>query len=414
MDIVTDSGKKNKVETAGALQKIKYAFLTVVLLELFLGGTGRLVEFTSFLTLRMCLFLIYMCLIIVYLLIKRTLPVEVIVIVVFFLLLNILSSVVGYVGGAASPAIFEDVKPLLNTFLIGYLAFSVKTAADIRYLVNLLKISSVLLTVLHLVLYCIFLKYSDIAILYNAINSAESNNTVFLFKGDSGFVNYTGDIYLCVGFIVWEQYTKNSWVKYLVLLLITIAIVLTGTRGLIVALAAVYFVKWLVLKFNYKSLIYIAFGIVIVLSVYLNIKNNIGDKVESDETRYEQINEVKERVTPLSFVVGHGYGIGVPVKPIHMEISFLEIFHKQGIIGLAYYFTVLFIAYRAYKRSQQQNSIGFFMCFLFIFFVSTTNPYVNHPLGITVIAIAIISMLKLGELEKMDAGVLQNQTENNN
>jgi hypothetical protein len=54
------------------------------------------------------------------------------------------------------------------------------------------------------------------------------------------------------------------------------------------------------------------------------------------------------------------------------------------------------------------------MCFLFIFFVSTTNPYVNHPLGITVIAIAIISMLKLGELEKMDAGVLQNQTENNN
>jgi hypothetical protein len=303
---------------------------------------------------------------------------------------------------------------LLNTFLLCYLAFSVKTASDIRYLLTLLKISAVLLAVFHLVLYCIFLKYSDIAILYNAINSAESNNTVFLFKGESGFVNYTGDIYLCVGFIVWEQYTKNSWLKLLVLLLITIAIVLTGTRGLIVALAAVYFVKWLILKFNYKSLIYISFGIIIVLAIYLNIKDNIGDKVESDETRYEQIDEVKERVTPLSFVIGHGYGIGVPVRPIHMEISFLEIFHKQGIIGLAYYFTILLIAYLAYKRSLQENSMGLYMCVLFIFFVSTTNPYINHPLGITVIAIAIISMLKLRELEKIgQVSLLKNQTENN-
>jgi hypothetical protein len=399
------------VETAGILQKIKYAFLTVVLLELFLGGTGRLVEFTSFLTLRMCLFLVYMCLIVVYLLVKRTLPAEVVVILIFFLALNILSAIVGYAGGAAFSDIFEDIKPLLNTFLLCYLAFSVKTTGDIRYLLKLLKISAVLLTVLHLVLYCVFLKYSDIAILYNAINSAESNNTVFLFKGESGFVNYTGDIYLCAGFIVWEQYTKNSWIKYLVLLLITIAIILTGTRGLIIALAAVYFVKWVILKFNYKSLIYIVFAVFMVLAVYLNIKGNIGDKDESDQTRYEQIDEVKERVTPLSFVVGHGYGIGVPIRPIHMEISFLEIFHKQGIIGLAYYFTVLFVAYRAYKRSRQENSIGLYMCVLFIFFVSTTNPYVNHPLGITVIAIAIISMLKLIELEKTgDVNLLHDKT----
>jgi len=403
------------METAGSLQKIKYAFLTVVVLELSLGGTGRLVEFTSFLTLRMCLFLVYMGLILVYLILKRKLPVEVVVIMIFFLLLNILSSVIGYVNGAASADIFEDVKPLLNTFLLCYLAFSVKTAADIRYLLTLLKISALLLTVFHLVLYCIFLKYSDIAILYSAINSAESNNTVFLFKGESGFVNYTGDIYLCVGFIVWEQYTKNSWVKYVVLVLIMIAIILTGTRGLIIALAAVYFVKWLLLKFNYKSLIYIAFGFIIVLAVYLNLQGNIGDKDESDQTRYEQIDQVKQSVTPLSFVVGHGCGIGVPIRPIHMEISFLEIFHKQGLIGLVYYLTVLFVAYRAYKRSDQRNSIGLYMCVLFIFFVSTTNPYVNHPLGITVIAIAIISMLKLRELDKMEnISLIKNQIQENN
>jgi len=40
------------------------------------------------------------------------------------------------------------------------------------------------------------------------------------------------------------------------------------------------------------------------------------------------------------------------------------------------------------------------MSVIFIFILSATNPYINHPLGITVISIAIVSMLKIGELEK--------------
>jgi len=382
------------------IQKCKYLLLTVVLLELFLGGTGRLVEFTAFLTLRMCLFLVYMALIIVYLFLRRTLPIEIVILTCFFLIINLLAAINGFRNGAHFSDIFEDIKPLLNTFLFCYLSFSIKTPRDIRYILKLLKISAVILALLHIVLYSIYLVYHDIGVLYYIINSAQSDNTVFLFKGESGFLNYTGDIYLCVGFIAWDEYHKNTFFKYVALTMILIAIVLTGTRGLIISLGAVYFLKWLLLRINYRSLVYVGIGAVMILAVFSNIQGNIGDKDESDQTRYDQIHQVGERVTPVSTIIGHGYGIGVPIRPIHMEISYLEIFHKQGLLGISYYIMILLIAYMAYKNCKRENVMGFFMFVLFIYFVSSTNPYVNHPLGITVLALALVSMLKLRGFEK--------------
>jgi hypothetical protein len=400
MDIAGPHRSK-KMQNIITLQKLKYALLTIVLLELFLGGTGRLVEFTAFLTLRMCLFMLYMLLVIIYLFTRRTLPPEIVFIIGFFIIINILAIANGYFAGAAGADIFEDVKPLLNIFLLCYLSFTIKSTGDIRYMLKLLKISAVVLSVFHVIMYCIYLKFNDIDVLYSAINSAQSDNTVFLFKGESGFLNYTGDIYLCIGFIAWEQYHKTSALKYYMLILIMVAIVLTGTRGLIISLGLVYVVKWLLLKFDYKSLIYVAIGFGLLLAVFISLQGNIGDKDESDQTRYEQISQVAERITPVSAVIGHGYGIGVPVRPIHMEISYLEIFHKQGVIGLLYYTAILLIAYMAYKRCKRENALGFYMFILFIYFVSATNPYVNHPLGITAIAVALVSMLKLSKMQNI-------------
>jgi len=199
---------------------------------------------------------------------------------------------------------------------------------------------------------------------------------------------------------VWEQYHRKSWLKYIALFVLSIAIIATGTRGLIIGLAGAYLVKWLFLRFNYRSIAYMGAGMVLFLLVVSQLKDNIGDKEESDRIRYEQIGEVKERINPVSFFVGHGFGIGVPVRPIHMEISYLEIFHKQGLLGLFYYLAILIITYLAYKKCLFNNGVGFYMSVIFIFILSATNPYINHPLGITVISIAIVSMLKIGELEK--------------
>jgi hypothetical protein len=388
------------------LKTLKTIILTVVLLELFLGGTGRLTEITPFLTLRMILYVIYLVVIVIYFIFNRKLPIEVMALTLFFILVSSISLFNGYLSGATGADIFEDIKPLLNTFLLAYLAFSVATESDIRYILKLRKISALILAAFHIIVCYLVLKYHDMAMLFEALNPEDSLNTNFIFKGEYGFVNYPGDIYLAIGFIVWEQYHRKSWLKYTALIVLILSIISTGTRGIIIALAAAYLAKWLFLKLNYRTLLYLLAGAAIFFVVYSQLQGNVGDKEESDRIRYEQIDEVKDRITPISLLVGHGFGIGVPVRPTHMEISYLEVFHKQGILGLAYYLAILVVTYLAYKRCSYENGAGFYMFVIFIFVLSFTNPYVNHPLGITVMAISIVSMLRIGKLEQHQKVIL--------
>lgn len=373
------------------------------MLELLLGGSGRLTEINSFLTLRMCLFIIYLIVVAVYLITRRKLHSSIWLIVAMFLTLMIFSAINGYLNGASFADIFNDIKPLLNIFLLMYLGYSIKTINDVAYLIKLIKISSICLIVLHFVLYYIYLKYSGIAIMYSALSSGDDlNKTMFFFKGDFGFINYTGDLYLCIGFITWEQYHKNSFLKYLILFFLMISIVLTGTRGLIFSLGVAYLIKWVFLKFNYRSIVYSILGLLLIILVFNQIKDQIGDKEESDSIRYMAISQVKEKLTPLSVFIGHGFGIGVPIRPQHMEIAYLEIFNKQGIIGILYYVTVLFIVYYLYRKCPFEQGVGFLMFVIFVYFLSGTNPYINHPLGITILSISVISLIRIAGVKDPD------------
>ena len=63
----------------------------------------------------------------------------------------------------------------------------------------------------------------------------------------------------------------------------------------------------------------------------------LGDRSQSDAGRIAQIKEVISMTSVLSSFIGNGFGIGIPSRPVHMEISYLEIFHKQGIAEIRQY-----------------------------------------------------------------------------
>ena len=77
-----------------------------------------------------------------------------------------------------------------------------------------------------------------------------------------------------------------------------------------------------------------------------------------------------------------------------MEISFLEIFHKQGLIGLTMWFSLFTLIFRLYlkslKKKIQDKTNPFFVSALFTFILSFTNPFINNPLGITIVVITIV------------------------
>jgi len=127
--------------------------------------------------------------------------------------------------------------------------------------------------------------------------------------------------------------------------------------------------------------------------------DTVGDKRISNIGRIVTIRHVVEAVTPLSIVTGHGFGIGTVDKPVHMEISYLEIFHKQGILGLSFWF-IFFLAimqlyFKASRNGKRYIALPFMLSCLFAFAVTATNPYINNPIGMSIllISIAVLSVL---------------------
>jgi O-antigen ligase len=125
----------------------------------------------------------------------------------------------------------------------------------------------------------------------------------------------------------------------------------------------------------------------------------LGDREFSDNERKRQIKEVIADITPATVIWGHGFGNGVESRPIHMEISYLEIFHKQGLIGLGtwvFLFTSL-VGYFISLPLRSPLSYAFFLAAIFIFFQSLTNQYINNPIGMGMFLISLTGLDALGK-----------------
>jgi len=136
-------------------------------------------------------------------------------------------------------------------------------------------------------------------------------------------------------------------------------------------------------------------AILILRTVFESVSFN---REESDRIREMQLQQVKDAVSPVSFIVGHGFGDGVRVRKNHMEINYLEIFHKQGIIGIAFWLYMLayiIINYINVKKLQPGNeplARSFLLATFFVYIESITNPFLTNSIGLNIIMISIVCL----------------------
>ncbi len=101
-------------------------------------------------------------------------------------------------------------------------------------------------------------------------------------------------------------------------------------------------------------------------------------------------------VTPSSIVIGHGFGEGVEIRNNHLEINYLEIFHKQGVPGVIFWLFILFyigLLYLNCKRlSYEKEARPFLLAALFVYIQSATNPFLTNSIGLNMIMISIVSL----------------------
>jgi len=245
---------------------------------------------------------------------------------------------------------------------------------------------------------------------YNATFKSEE----LFFRGELTFF-YKGFLFFGVGTIFYYFTDYSRWKNYFIIILIT-TIVLSVTRGLLFSLALTFAVYFLATRYYANAtyglalaVIIVAFGSSVILSTsrFFDARSHhksyakadptlLGDRKYSDNGRAAQANEVWHQASFASSLMGHGFGGGTLSRPIHMEISYLEIFHKQGLIGLTFwgcFAGAILFQFRGATVSQAVNA--FFYSALFIFIESLTNQYINNPIGISILLLSLCCLHKL-------------------
>ena len=326
-------------------------YFVFVLLELFLLGSGQLIRYHA-LTLRMVNFVLLTGFCMVFFR-KVNIKGEYLVMLYIFLSSLLLSGLIGFFNGASFSAIFNDVKPLL--FFIYLIPFSllIKTRTDIERIIKIIKISALILASLYFLYLTLFLMYPIIRF---GLSLLEINGEIF-FRANGPFFFYKGFFFIMISIFLINQRTIMDKVTLFILLL---AILLTMTRGLYLALATPFlflgFINLISSKKIKLSTLFTLIAFLILAGIFLPIILQwIGNKSASDAIRIAAINNVNEAITPLSLVMGHGFGVTAGVNRVHLEISYYEILHKQGIIGLLVWLIPLIYCFRKLVRDQTEK-----------------------------------------------------------
>jgi hypothetical protein len=384
----------------------------ILIAELMLGGGGRLLAIGP-VSLRMFLFGLAMIVTLVHLFFEQRIPSDYKRLVMAFFIMLSIGLLTGIINGAEKKYWWEDIKPLLYFLILPFFAIAVKGTNEIHSTVKLIKFSALIQAVAFFVLLlCIHTGVIAFHYFYYAVVKREE----FFFRGELTFV-YKGFLYLSIGYI-FVAFTQKKG-KTALLIFIFLAILFTFTRGFILALALTYALYYVMNALWWKFGAIMAISILILFSgkdlighlsktidnfyatEKLETSSNantslLGDREFSDSGRINQIEQVKKCVTPVSFLIGYGFGNGIPSRPVHMEISYLEIFHKQGILGLLFWGILLVMLFKKYKRAiSTPIADAFFFSTIFVFFQSLTNQYINNPIGLSITLLTLVVLDKL-------------------
>jgi hypothetical protein len=372
--------------------------LSAVIIEASLFGSGRILQVGP-LTVKMILF----CLALLYsawsFLAGARLSNKVLLLVVSYTLLLCFGSLIGLLAGGEVDMIGGDIRQLSYLLILPFFEMSIPNVQRVWFAVRMIKIASVVMMAFYLAIGGLMLSgILSFGVISGWLNTV--GNGDFMFDAAVGRVFYKGALYAGIAVILFF-FDRGKWAK-LGMVGAFITLVMTVTRGFILALFLVA-ILYLFMKRgkSVRRLVGIAIlsiaGIVSLPAVFAMA----GDKTASNSERIVTAQQVINRIDSVHTILGHGIGIGVPVRPEHMEMSYMEIFYKQGVLGLLWWGTLAFLMILDLRKAihNGHESFGFalFLSAVFVALESLTNPFINNPIGMAAVLISFVGLSVLAK-----------------
>ena len=381
---------------------IRY-FCYVMLFELFLLGSGQDLPLAGGLTLRWLNFFIGVGASVYMFVRSDDFPKSILAFILVYTAQLLIGWMLAFVFDSEMDYLMVDFKPLIYFYIVLFFYYMMTSELMIKRVVDILLLCVKIMTVLYL----IYMTLTDVLGLFSMTGEnyqSVDDSGSFMFRGIGSSLFYKGFVYLPIGALGFFWRKQYVWMALSIL-----AIYFTYTRGLYVLLAfgllAFYLKTHEVNIFKIVGLMLVVlllYEVAEVLEIFQFDDTYLENREESDSVRLITIDQVFDRITWWSLLIGHGFGQGVPERPAHMEISYLDIFHHQGLFGLAFW-VALFIAILKYGNSvvgKFKEEAAFFMtAAMMIFLQSCFNPYINNSIGMSITLLAFVICYRLSQDE---------------
>ena len=375
---------------------------TIVALELFLGGGGRLTEIGP-VTVRMILFALCLCCA-VFVAVYRPrrddgVPLA-LALVVAYLLVHLPAVVIGIKEGSLPGDITTELQQSLYWLAAPFFAAAVASPAVVLRAATLIRLAGVVLAGAYiLTLAGLVLGLIDFVWLYAALNATGE----FFFRGESFFF-YKGFLYLGIATVFLAA--LKSRLSNVMLMIVASALVLTLTRGfllstsfaIVLMLAAMG--KWRAVGMAAAVVAVAAFMVLVYLPTV--DESYVGQRELSNATRGDDFGFILDNFKVSTLLFGSGFGSLINGR-VAIENTFLWALWRLGVIGLAFWLLPLALSFHYYlrvpKRGQQHRlACAFFFGIVLVYVQTSTNPYLNNPIGLSFVLIALFSLRTISRI----------------
>jgi len=369
---------------------------TVSLLELFIGGGGRLLEVGP-VTVRMILFAACLC-VSLYVAIDRPrnsngLPLAV-GLVVAYLLIHVAALLIGTLHGNDAQPAMQEMQQSLYWLAAPFMALALRSLDMVLRAAAVVRLAGIVLAIGYIgVVAALALGAVDYLTLYAALTTTEE----FRFRSESFFF-YKGFLYLCVSAIFFLAVPKRF--SAVCLTMVVVAVAMTLTRGLVVAtsfaalLTLVAQRRWRPLGIALIAVACAAF----FLWAYLPSQDTSleASREDSNTQRIEDFAYVVDNLKVGTLLWGEGLGTLINDR-LNIENTFLWAIWRLGIAGVLFWLAPLVICFRYFARIDRRSphfslACAYFFSTVLIYVQTMTNPYLNNPIGLSFVIVALFSL----------------------
>lgn len=382
---------------------IKFLY-TLIALELFAGGGGRMLELGP-ITVRMVLFAAGL-IATVFLLLRDVRDrggfLLAMVLVAGFIGTHLPALLMGLFKGSAPEDIFTDLSPLLYWLIAPFFALVLECEKMVLRTAKLIQITAIVMALSYLL---VIAGLANEQINFGNFYEWANLSGEISFRNERLFF-YKGFLYLGIGAIFLAA-LGGRW-HGIWLIVVLIALILTLTRGFILATGvAGILLLWTMGRWR-AVFVAICLAAIALFAVWVYLPSlDEGYLLEqrgiSNSIRLDDLAFMAENVGLGVLSFGEGFGTYINGR-LAIENTYLMILWKMGPAALVFWLVPFGLAVYYFRRigshaQHYQIACAFFFGVLLVYVQTGTNPYLNNPIGLSFVMMAVFSLRTISRMD---------------